>query len=166
MMRPLLTTLSIGAVCVALGCTNSELTAPLTVGRASFAAVPADGNGNKTITTIDAFIPAWLTCPNGTILDLKFVGWLQNDPFVNPVSTYHIDFIYQNAAGQAVYVWHQVGAGMVSQDENGNLLLTTIGRNGYLPNTGRFTVNLTTGEVTVIRGAGISADANACAAVA
>src|SRR5256885_4358644 len=153
MTRTPLTTLAVAALGVALGCTNSEPTAPLTVARASFAAVPAGGNDNKVIVPID-FTDAG-SCPNGTDLTRHVTGWVQERVFSQDgnrhvvLDVVHVDFTFTNSAGES-YVWREVGRDLF-WIENGDLMLASTGRVGGAV-IGLFKVNLTTGEVVSLAG--------------
>jgi hypothetical protein len=153
MKTPPLTTFAVGALCVALGCTNSEPTAPLTVPRASFAAVPADGNGNKQIVAVD-FTDA-VSCPDGTDLTRHVTGWVQERVFNQDGNRHlvldvtHIDFIFTNSTGQS-YVWPEVGPDLF-WIENGDLMAASVGRVGGVV-IGLFKRNLTTGELVLLAG--------------
>ena len=153
MTRHLLTALAIGALCIALGCSSADSTAPLTAARASFAVVPADGSGNKVIIPVD-FTDA-VSCPDGTDLTRHVTGWVQERVFNQDGNRHvvldvtHIAFIFTNSAGES-YVWREVGPDLF-WIENGDLMLASIGRVGGLV-IGVFKLNLTTGEVVLLAG--------------
>jgi len=167
MTQRFLTTVVVGALYVALGCTNSEPLSPLTIGSPGFQQTPADGNGNKDIFTIDEQLPDFTTCAGGTTLNLRIVGWIQTR-FVSQVPQViqpaNFRFIYSNAAGET-YVWHQVATQRFYLDENGNLVMQVAGRLGYDGNIGRLVINLTTGEVESVTGKEVFAEDLACAAL-
>lgn len=153
MKRPLLTTLAVSALCVSLGCKNSEPTAPVNVPRASFATVPAGGNGGKQVFTID--FADVVSCPDGTDLPRHVTGWVQERVFTQDgnrhvlLDVYHVDFIFTNAAG-ASYVWHDVGPDVFWID-NGDLILASVGRIGGVV-IGVWARNLNTGETVFLAG--------------
>ena len=135
--------------------------------RPLFERAPADGNGNKEIFTIDQQLPDFTTCEGGATLSLHLVGWIQTrnvSQVPQGILPFHFDFIYSNAAGKT-YVWHQVGSERFYFDGNGNLILSVAGRLGYDGNIGRLLVNITTGEVVVVRGKNAFAEDLACAAL-
>jgi len=148
-----ITTFAAGALYLALGCTNSEPTAPLTAARASFAALPADGNGNKAIFSVD-FTDA-VSCPDGTDLTRHVTGWVQERVFNQAGNRHvvldvnHIDFIFTNSAGRS-YVWQEVGPDLF-WIENGDLMVASTGRVGGVV-IGLFKRNLTTGELVQLAG--------------
>lgn len=167
MTQQFLTALVAGALCLGLGCTNSEPLSPLTIDGPVFQQAPDDGNGNKDVFTIDEQLPNFTTCASGATLDLHIVGWIQIR-FVSQVpqaiQPANFEFIYSNAAGET-YVWHQVATQRFYFDENGNLIIEVAGRLGYDGNIGRLVVNLTTGEVESVTGKEVFAEDLACAAL-
>jgi hypothetical protein len=162
-----LTTLVVGALCVAVGCTSPEPLSPLTVGSAVFQEAPADGNGNKNVLVIDEELVDFTTCASGARLDLRIVGWIQTR-FVSQVpqaiQPANFEFIYSNAADET-YVWHQVATQRFYLDDAGNLVMQVAGRLGYDGNIGRLVINLTTGEVLSVTGREVFAEDLACAAL-
>lgn len=167
MTQRLLTTLVVGALCVGLGCTNSEPLSPVSIGSPALEQAPADGDGNKDVFTIDELLPNFTTCPGGETLDLRIVGWIQTRVVTQVpqvIQPANFRFIYSNAAGET-YVWHQVATQRFFLDENGNLVMQVAGRLGYDGNIGRLVINLTTGEVLSVTGKEVFAENLACAAL-
>ncbi|HUF25405.1 MAG TPA: hypothetical protein VMM18_00385 [Gemmatimonadaceae bacterium] len=134
---------------------------------ALLASAPADGNGNKTVFTIDVHLPGFTGCPNGMTLDLRIVGWIQElrvEQVPMSVLPGHFEFIYSNAAGDT-FVWKQVSVQRFYFAENGDLMLLVAGRLGYDGNIGRLLINITTNTVESVAGREVFAEDLACAAL-
>ena len=156
-MTQALTTLAVGALCVAAGCSNTDSLAPASATRSSFQQAPADGNGGKIVIPIDEQFPDFATCPNGATLSLHAVGWVQvhvlNEPNNRNLELDGLQLVltYSNAAGQT-FVWREIGPDHFYIDDNGDLIHTISGRDGFDGVIGHFVINETTGEVTFIAG--------------
>lgn len=167
MTQQIRTPILLAALGFGLGCTNAEPLSPLTVKQPVFERGPADGNGNKNVLLVDLVLPAFTTCPNGAILDLRVVGWEQErhiDHLPMGVLPFHFNFIYSNAAGQT-YVWQQTGVQRFYRGENGDTMLSVGGRVGYDATTGHMVIDITTGEVVSVTGKQTFAEDLACAAL-
>ncbi|HEY6222588.1 MAG TPA: hypothetical protein VIW26_02290 [Gemmatimonadales bacterium] len=157
MTNQLLTSLFVGALFAAAGCTTSAPVAPFSSAGPRFSQVPADGNGNKQVIPIDAQFPDVFTCANGAILDLRVVGWVQIWVTSQPdnrnvtLDAVNVLFTFTNGAG-AAFEWREVGNDQFYVDQNGDLIHVLTGRDGGDGVIGRLVINTVTGEVTFVAG--------------
>ena len=171
MTRQMPTTLVVAALCVASGCTNSEPLAPASNVRPFFSQAPADGNGNKVVIPVDIVFPDFTTCSSGATLDMHLVGWVQVYVFDQPDSRnvelhdLHLVFTFSNAAGET-YVWREIGPDHIQLADNGDLIDSATGRDGFDGVIGRIVTNTTTGAVEFVAGnQSGTRDDRACAAL-
>ena len=153
------------------GCAQSDPVSPLAVNRPRFDQAPADGNGGKIVIPVDVDFPDFPTCPNGTTLSLHVAGWVQihvrsksNNRNVE-LDNVQLVFTYSNAAG-LTFQWHEVGVDHYSITPDGDLVVASMGRNGFNGIIGRIVTDAVTGEVRFEAGKPIALrDDQACAAL-
>jgi hypothetical protein len=124
------------------------------------AEVPADGNGNKEVTTLDFDVPTPFVCPGDQELTLHVVGWFQvrvfsqtNNPRVE-LDVFHVVHTWSNSAG-ATFVDREIGPDRYYIDKNtGHLILASTGKLSFAGIMGQLITDLTTGEVIFITGPG------------
>ncbi len=156
---------------LACGCSKPDPVSPSAMSRPRFNQAPASGNGGKIAIPIDVEFPDYPTCPSGATLSLHVVGWFQVSVFGGQgnrnveLHTGNIVFTYSNAAGQT-FVWREVGSDHLSLAPNGDLIVASVGRDGFQSIIGRIVVDDATGEVRFEAGKPIPfRDDQACAAL-
>jgi hypothetical protein len=155
----------------AVACGND----PLSSGPQETAArvtAPADGNGNKEVTTLNFDVPTPFTCPNGEELNLHVEGWFQVRVFSANSSrveldVFHVAHTWSNSAGQT-FVDREIGPDRYYIDRTtGHLMLASTGRLSFAGIMGQIVTDLTTGEVLFVTGPGFPDHlTSACAALA
>lgn len=164
--RRAFTTLSV-VMAFGLGC-NSQ--APVSPSNETPAFAPADGNGNKSVFTVD--FTTNVTCPgSGVVLSRHNEGWFQVRTFSGTgnrnveLDVFHIVLTFTNAAGET-YVFRDVGPDHYYLNKDGDLIIAITGRSTGSGVIGHVVINLDTGETLLVAGNEFgSARALACEAL-
>ena len=168
MTRQTLTAFLVATLFVVSGCENPEPLSPSSTHEPLLAATPADGNGNKLVFPFDFNLE--VDCGSDT-LDLHIVGWAQVREFGQPnnrnveLAVFHQTGTHTNSAGET-FVFKEAGPDRVYFNQDGDLIIATIGRTSFGGVFGQVRINLTTGEVEFIAGNAFgSVNALACEAL-
>jgi hypothetical protein len=143
----------VGALFLVTGCDNPDLVSPATDDPV-FAQVPADGNGNKLVFSVDEDFP--VGCGGGEILVGNVAGWFQVRVFDQPsnrnveLDVFHLFITYTNSAGET-FSFHDVGPDRFYIDD-GDLIVAITGRATSSGVIGHVVFNISTGEVELIAG--------------